>query len=1087
MDESNKRDRSVDPLSTEKCKPNQKYIKQNLIKLKQSKQSNINGLPKNSAKSSLNQASPSDKQTAKYYKRPGQSFAVNLCLCGANKDVSKILPQKKSTQPSNRQAVLNDTTDKTIPKTKEFNRDVYAVRHTTPIAPLPPPEVMTANNSKDSSLSCLSDCICFHKAPSNTSIDKLLKTLAKWKCDLIDSHEGACKKDAILLNEGVTDTNHTKIQGDTNLKPIENNFSNSAGSKNGTSFSYNLSGKIEETTEFSHQVPAITDSEYIGTISLDKSNEKISDGPNDNSFECIDTCVCCHKNADTKKDKASIPLTMDNQLKKNTETEPLLNYNKNQEHSKGDFQNALVTGEDRNSLQFGINNNTNENLTVPVVEVNCAESTLKYPGKRMSNVDYINDKSELCPCDSDYRVKFLGVTLANATSNDNGPKKYNDNNYNRDNSKDPLYEKDKTDHISNTRQSRTLSESNEYAKLNSFGVTSNQLPTCQCNVDFDAFKNFFDNSLQFGDHKINIDENIDTQSLSKENDSEQDPCVCCKTKNDKKELNDLEANTFQLLEQHLKEKLHEFKLHCQSSCISPEEENALFSTIAHKVKQIVSQNTSKIGCKCSDESKSEGSWNRAFSLLQEYLKAKIKRVQCLCKKENDQNILPDMTVQIRDLINNDFEQLKNNCKCKVQEVEQNSNNQSQFIDQFPEKDTVSKRNVGFTYSPEIQIYNIPKQSISSQVTNVLKMDSKSCEALKNDIHDNTRTVGTRKSATAAYAMCTESKCCQCRELTSFENNQLSQSKEMFHSPDTTNVGENNIKSVTVNKEESGSTGHNVKELELNKYIVDEKNEALLHDLTNHDGHTEVTLPYIGYTVDCSCAYNMGHCVCSKSIFQGNNNEISDFWKSLENNNLNKANVSYILDTAYEKKHSQTNFIEVAEDSYVRNMPKTNCTPTCKSSASADQHCLPTCNATVNSSMHDDGIVLIDSNDKCHSPNKNNTTNTAEDDLASFGTDYTTDDLTEWYECGSQHADERTSKSVHFPTGHHLKRTKSDSSPTNNTEKLFKKFSDCACNMVPICHVKMLMENIENKLVNSECTCDSLCSKVCPVHGKRSIY
>ncbi|KAJ8734038.1 hypothetical protein PYW07_014589 [Mythimna separata] len=43
---------------------------------------------------------------------------------------------------------------------------------------------------------------------------------------------------------------------------------------------------------------------------------------------------------------------------------------------------------------------------------------------------------------------------------------------------------------------------------------------------------------------------------------------------------------------------------------------------------------------------------------------------------------------------------------------------------------------------------------------------------------------------------------------------------------------------------------------------------------------------------------------------------------------------------------------------------------------------------------------------------------------------------------------------------------------------------CVCDKVPICHVKMLVEHIEKNLVECKCTCDSLISKVCPIHAKR---
>ncbi|XP_039745503.1 multidrug resistance-associated protein 4-like [Pararge aegeria] len=252
--------------------------------------------------------------------------------------------------------------------------------------------------------------------------------------------------------------------------------------------------------------------------------------------------------------------------------------------------------------------------------------------------DFIQDlvrKSQLFPNSCDYLVKFLGVTLTNTSSLNESKQNHDDN-------------------ILNTFSK----EPNDQKSMKELSFKVNMKDNNKSSKCYYSLENCVDKDVNLE----KTESNINTSKLRNEND---DVCVCCKNNASLETSKDLELNAFNLLEEHIKKKLGEcLQSSSKSSCITSEEENELFNTILMKVKEVISESTKGLICKHCEESTNQGSWSRAYGMLQEYLKVKIKRVQCSCVSSEGhvESILPSILKKVSDLIENDFQRLKKKCK-----------------------------------------------------------------------------------------------------------------------------------------------------------------------------------------------------------------------------------------------------------------------------------------------------------------------------------------------------------------------------------------------------------------------------------------
>lgn len=1206
----------------------------------------------------------------KTYRKPGQTYAINMCMC-SQKDPNKLNIQNKI--PIDGVIEEKGRKDKgSIPQMTS------SVRQTKPInASLQSQDISTRSNSKSSGKqSCQSNCKCFHKIPSNTSIDKLLETLAKWKSDLnpcetekecenevpccnflpgkeinalnykehVQNESNilqCCKKEFESKHSCLTslDTVHkenivpnikeeskdnstvssqssciaeqseqiknsqspglgkrssikdknfgqTPSELNENKKMIKSNTNENTASKvsgfnsnNGNVKSHSGKDVCNDTkTDLNKIAPdyiAPTESEYMGAINLDKSNEDFckcvtrneatSDPPNE-PYKCM-PCKCSCKSLKTK--------------------------------------NNVI--QDSKDCEISANGPEKENKSQKVAN----DTQINVPSEMIQNSQSKRDgskkiQSEIFPCDCGYDIKFLGVTLTDVTSTDQMEPLYDEQEENCENkcdgcnSSNQKFEKNKkTDrdeknnfgasskeinkkksnlNEENTKNEaeknkqacaenikhRTSSEKSKEATLRNQKIidTKNETnikdegrvkcekcqlyknknlkvesckttPSCECKVDFDEFKNYID--VAFQNQQTNEDKGLDIQSF-KDSKIEDECCVCC-DKQHLDESQDLEENTFHLLEEHLKKKLDEFKeSSCNSTCIPPEEEEKLFATILKRVKQVITESTNKITCKCqSDEANTKGSWNRAYGLLQEYLKTKIQRVQCACvlneENSNNDTILPEVLGKVCNLIENDFQRLKDVCGCKKIEIQDKDNKQVYFKEEVPERDN-DFFNVNNNNMIDKKIYSchsqnpqttLVQENNSSQVPAYLGMETKACNPLETYTKNVQTLECTQKNTKMDTSDC---NCCEkkvddellgiieSKKLTESSNNngnkikptQFSNVSFITYPSECACKGIECTKNDVLRNTTSNHIGRTV-DIELlgvqetkTKQTIDsddpEKKTCMCdqkhcpprcqkHENTKTTETKKENVvhfpnkPYIGYTIDCSCDTALGACICTKSIAQADNNAMDNIIKASLPNDKYYEKVSYIMksnptdDTNYHNDLSS----DMAGDLYLHNFLKH------KTLYEDDlkQDC------ETEASYYDrEDIVLKNSRE--YFEMAHTTTNTVDDNI-SVNTDYSnTEAPLDWCECCSQIPPREINsdllkQSLYFPMpSEHDNHSESDIKKEKNEAlpKILPKY--CDCDLVPICHVKMLVENIESKLVRAKCTCDSMIPKVCPIHS-----
>uniref|UniRef100_UPI00311ABD92 uncharacterized protein LOC110370601 n=1 Tax=Helicoverpa armigera TaxID=29058 RepID=UPI00311ABD92 len=985
----------------------------------------------------------------------GQSYAVNLCLCGIQKNGKTL--QSPITNSEGKSSWKQKPLKDIIPQNS-------VIKHTKPInINVTSPEV--DDNSSKVSEPCNSNCKCFHKLPSNTSIDKLLETLTKWKCDLGDPAERYLRnikssfskysKTAIKESMRISNQNDSKI-----------NLSISTESNKEEIHESNIHKNSQIETDKKQKLfkqPAATESEYMGAVYLDKSNEnfckcipninyskennneKHENGDNNSTFKCINTNACeCKIYQQMQKDH------------KRSQTEELYKIEIKSNHCQ-------------------------------VIETKDIPDT----NNRRSDINNVTQETELLPSSCEYYIKFLGVTLDDLSSGNKTKKMINEFEHHPEN---VLVTEDQNIHHQRRLPKSEALNSFTKPKLANGRNGKSESTKCECTAKFEEFKSFM---TQFFNNKLNdnthTNECLDSPSF-KYTENTIESCVCCNSVNGEDSA-DLEVNAFHLLEDHLKGKLEEFKsFSCKATCIPPEEEQRLFSAILQRVKQVISDCANEMKCTCPGDPPSNGSWNRAYGLLQEYLKIKIKRVQCLCVL-NDKNkdvVLPNILEKVCNLIESDFQRLKDICKCKnptelhrkcvhIEDVTLNAK-------ELPEKDTnITYNNVEVQNFPRIRKLSkqnsnnsmIITENISSQVPPNLGMEAKSCDVIKPDTRnaqttEADNTVINSKSNGVMYNKC---DCCEITDKATFrEFSDMFGNKEVLvnlYADDIIRMKETNLDTGITNSDQKESENHFAKgENSTNHTPRREINERDEHNSAVNDQTGRI--PYIGYTVDCSCDKTLGSCVCMKSVVQANNDNIDNLWKGYLVNHDNHQKYSYIMHGSPNVNSDVVVNGLAHSGEMLDNSPKT-------SLLDVDTY---TCECEINVENEDD-LVLKYSLDNKNSTNHNNAF-----DGSSVGTSLTNSETPfEWYQSSIPLNSERENaiklaNSIYFPEPPVDTYMKPPLANLVIDKKTATAAQNCECDKVPICHVKMLVENIEKNLMESKCTCDSLISKVCPVHSKR---
>ncbi|KOB78838.1 ABC transporter family C protein ABCC2 [Operophtera brumata] len=1185
------------------------------------KKKQIESNSKKGQKSNMNHFNGSDK-TFKSMKKHGQTYAINMCMC-SQRDPNKIALQNKSPNHS----VIEEGKGgyRKDRASKDSILKSSSVKQTKPINSSLKSQDISTRSLSPKQQSCKSNCICFHKVPSNTSIDKLLETLAKWKsglnpfktekeseneircCDFIPEGEINelnnrkqmqndlsmpiyCTKDTTIAKQKsilssslgtiknvnkasnaveqtvnndiisgkasnfVDETGQissfqncycdkpssiiTKINAKTpsemdkekKSKDINNNknananvdaslksrASNVRKEKSNLSKDVSCDSKSNPTNMNTVSIaPEITESEYMGAINLDKSNEDFC--------RCVNSMLECDSKSLT------------------TKIEKIIQGNKSDIMSLGEPQQQKKSQTKANDSQKN-------------------SSSAMLQSLQSKSDDIKKKEKELFPCDCGYDIQFLGVTVTDM-SFENAEKEEKLEASNIGGKNETNYKEDIGENKTNKNKEIFLNINNagceefstklkQKASISDTIIEPNIIDevkivekdkktmdchnkSCKRMASSDNKQNEFKNDIgdAFQNQPTNKDKGHDVQSF-KDNKSEEESCVCCdKQKGD--DSKDLEENTFHLLEQHLKNKLEKFKnlASCNSTCIPPEEEEKLFSTILKRVKKIIRDSTNQITCKCSnEEDNSGGSWKRAYGLLQEYLKTKIKRVQCSCvlAEDNKDTILPEVLEKVCNLIEHDFQRLNDVCTCKTSKLQVNKDSRPvYFKDEVPERDTdffnIQNNAVHTTMnsccSQNPQTSAIFKENISTQVAATLGMETKSCNPLETHTM-NVQTLGKTQESFKTFEL---SQGCNyfdkkpdaellCTNGIENMKSEESSSKTFSHRPyigyglecmcknnectNNTIPVIDNDNTALVNDVHKLITGKNgsenrtsIKNADAELLVANETKTNQLSDPVKNDciykpinsspycpmnenakkgdynseniAHFQ-NKPYIGITIDCSCDTAVGACVCPKSVLQVDTGVMDSIMKKSMPNDEFYEKVSYILKSnPTETAHNYQTYLmpEMTGDLYLHNVleEKTLCLDDSKQDCGIDTSLC-------------DGEELIIKKSREHFETAHTTTNTFDDNTSFENNELPLD----WCECCSHMLSrdlnrDQLKKSVYFP----------DNDIKTDNKVSVSKY--CDCDMVPMCHVKMLVKNIENKLVSAKCTCDSMTPEVCPIH------
>ncbi|KAI8429867.1 hypothetical protein MSG28_000364 [Choristoneura fumiferana] len=1003
------------------------------------------------------------KASGKDFKRPTQQFAVNMCLCDAKTKVStqsKVFSQPKSGSGSTcKQSVSRDNESNLSNKSQAQN--IKAVT----------PEISFYDKASTLS-SCTEKCICFHKKPSDISINKLLETLTKWRDDLVDIPEKQNidkrpenQKSIFQISQqivsNIQEKPRIKILDGKSIENLEL-FKVSSPNVKALCDSETLTDTIEQVktsakSKIEVELPALTDSEYMGAINLEKSTE--------HSCECEknqNDGPMCYKNADkfpfkcinSKKCMCKSCISTPIYLKQEIDTQTVMT------------QNSLPI-ESRTMHDFNVNldsatltkNNQNRDVDDVAVSVKTSLKSVKCSALFQDNI-------ENC-------IKCLGVTLSNVTSQ-------------------------------SSLQNLNIEQSMHKINLPESG---------NIGISYSAFQgsnahNKNNEHFLVKTNCLHVDKFIEVQNFKNDVQSDE-PCICCPTF-DVNGSTDLEVNAFQLLEEYLRGKLDDFKHSvCKSSCIPRCDAEKLFTDILQRVKQLIFDTTNTVTCECEGNSQVKGSWKRAYSLLYEYLRTKIERVKCQCQSKSetkDDVVLPNVLNDISYLIENDFKRLQEICKCKKNKpsnkTKLNTNEKTKdaldiVIDDCNMKEV--PKIIELNCTPTTDIYSngeSPQKdiiepenlsslihSVSAQVSPYHSMETKSCNAMeKNNMYTEVQTMEENiKIVTIDGFNNTKSvsDCCDKTknvskgshpnfvELIENNDNSLDELKILQKETDLFPTR----KPLCVSNKESAI------QMEIERIFGDQQEMNRVNKKARN-----ASLSYIGYTMNCCCDTALG-CVCTKSTVRAQNDrlKIKDIWKTYMKNNTISHNVSYMLDNTPDKLSKTVNYVEIREGFYPKLAYEYESIHRAKSNV---------CQSEINTNSEKDIILKESKESVSMSHVTTNTTGRKRKPKSD-----TSLDCSDYFTTPSRRKSERFSVikqnkkcELFYPKESFIQFDDSDTALIDNTANTSDSSTvNCDCKMVPICHVKMLVENIEDKLANAQCTCDSLSSKVCPVHSQREIY
>lgn len=727
-------------------------------------------------------------------------------------------------------------------------------------------------------------------------------------------------------------------------------------------------------------------------------------------------------------------------------------------------------------------------------------------------------------CDTDQFQKLYGKVNANARNSHES--KISKKSYKTASESNQLLDKTITEANSQEEESKEVKRKNQSSSSKQ-NLKTTEILSCQCSIKLEEFKRFI--NANFTKNTANEDVGLDVQSLRyiKERG---ESCVCCsKLNNDN--CKDLEDNAFHLLEEYLKKKLSEFRVSaCSSYCIPAEEEDKIFEVIIKGVKRLISESTNQIACKCSTEKqKSQGSWNRAYGLLQEYLKIKIKKVQCSCllAEDNKDTILPDVLEKISNLIEYDFQRLKNVCNCinneNTQDNTDNYEKQVIFEAEIPEKDQSSMFQTNLpnlsALDDQMSLHayqtiqsNYLNQDIESQYPLTLVMEGRSCNPLKT----NKINISVNGSMHRFHKLANKKFTEPARNISVSTNNtntideiriemtnehintdcfmantsvqKSNQTEKRKSNKPTDNLNElknhtsnfvNLLHSINSNVEQrtlcSSCKCHQRSTVSINNHCLQSYKEIWLKQQESCEPKSR-EVPYFGYTITCSCDKTLGPCNCPKNAINTDPETISDTWKKSIPDEAFFAKVSYILP---KQQKSKVNIVNQSVNTQLSNEIDLQSVFEIKSTKNFQMSESTSCTKL-------EPIVLKTS--AYNTVQSNAETNTFEDNVSEATDCSNTEDVV-WSEC-DPHMDRsnpsessRLKRSIYYPApGEDIdERLKGNILGENSSGNVREHL--CVCEKVPICHVKMLVENIETKLANANCTCDVLTPKACPVHSK----
>ncbi|XP_063372521.1 uncharacterized protein LOC134660674 [Cydia amplana] len=627
---------------------------------------------------------------------------------------------------------------------------------------------------------------------------------------------------------------------------------------------------------------------------------------------------------------------------------------------------------------------------------------------------------------------------------------------------------------------------------------------------------------------LNEEKSVEVQNNSNDVLSPDEPCVCCPiTKVDN--TSDLEVNAFQLLEEHLKSKLDEFRsLACKSTCIPNADEKCILNDTIVKVKKLILESANKVTCKCSRNNQScNGSWNRAYSLLHEYLKTKIEHIECICSSVEygqDENLVTRILSQISCLIENDLQRLKNMCsncndttldtsskresyikhepQCSISDLKNHNNSiitnaiekNNMPITQVVESKFVSYTNgISLPHNKSAQV--LLHHSVETKSCDAIKMYSKYCEVQTLDVmkkkvvidnYVNSESYDVKPITNQQYDDTSTQKAEKKSNLhPDMQNNGLTKDTTSFQKRDITVLPV--VMSPGNNINENGSMKNNL----IDDQLLDEKKK--IHVVNEDDKFDEQFLANIGCTINCCCDRDLG-CVCTKSTVTSNTEWLRTnyIFKTFTQKQSVVESVSYILKSVPNKIPNNVNSIEDhSEDVHLTIKNQINDLNRRESNVEGNiyfgrdkqivhvdykaelVHKSKTrvCDSEVNAS-EENHICLKQSNQRFNIIHDSANTLTDESSLQF-----------KFVPPKSKHHD------ILKPNAHELFKhvpmsfSNSDTAliTDHESQRSASLSTDCDCAMVPICHVKMLVENIGSRLAKAECTCDSLKS-VCPIHS-----